>query len=120
MVTITHPFWNAEEARLRAGGRVVVFLIASVVVGEALLRLRSPLTSLLPVIYGSAVEAVVYYTRRSTRLRRRPLPQRPHRLDQIPDELTGETTSGPPARHRLREGAVRRAAIARPDCPQDR
>jgi uncharacterized protein len=60
MVTITNPFWNAEEARLRAGWRVVVFLIASVVVGEALLRLRSLLTSLLPVIYGSAVEAVVY------------------------------------------------------------
>ena len=60
MATITNPFWNAEEARLRAGWRVVVFLIASVVVGEALLRLRSLLTSLLPVIYGSAVEAVVY------------------------------------------------------------
>ena len=60
MVTITHPFWNAEEGRLRAGWRVVVFLIASVVVGEALLRLRSLLTSLLPVIYASAVEAVVY------------------------------------------------------------
>jgi hypothetical protein len=27
--------------------------------------------------------------------------------------------SGPPARHRLREDAVRRAATARPDCPQD-
>jgi membrane protease YdiL (CAAX protease family) len=60
MVTITNSFWNTEEARLRAGWRVVVFLIASFVVGEALLRLRATLASLLPVIYGSAVEAAVY------------------------------------------------------------
>ena len=31
--------------------------------------------------------------RRSPRLRLRPLPQRPHRLDPTPDELTGVTTS---------------------------
>src|SRR5450755_411261 len=29
------------------------------------------------------------------------------------------SASGPPARHRVREDAVRRAATARPDCPQD-
>jgi CAAX protease family protein len=60
MVTITNLFWNTGEARLRAGWRVGVFLIASFVVGVALLRLRALLATLLPVIYGSAVEAVVY------------------------------------------------------------
>src|SRR2546426_12127074 len=60
MVTITNLFWNTAEARLRAGWRVVVFLIASFVVGVALLRLRALLATLLPVIYGSAVEAIVY------------------------------------------------------------
>ena len=60
MATITNPFWNAEEARLRAGWRVVVFLIASFVIGAALLRLRALLATLLPVIYGSALEAIVY------------------------------------------------------------
>ena len=60
MVTITNLFWNTEEARLRAGWRVVVFLFATFVVGVALLRLRALLATLLPVIYGSAVEAVVY------------------------------------------------------------
>jgi membrane protease YdiL (CAAX protease family) len=39
---------------------VGVFLIASFVVGVALLRLRALLATLLPVIYGSAVEAIVY------------------------------------------------------------
>jgi membrane protease YdiL (CAAX protease family) len=60
MATITNLFWNTEEARLRAGWRVVVFLIASFVVGEALLGLRPILARLLPVIYSSAVEAAVY------------------------------------------------------------
>ena len=60
MVTITNLFWNTAEARLRAGWRVVVFLIASFVVGVALLRLRALLATLLPAIYGSAVEAIVY------------------------------------------------------------
>jgi CAAX protease family protein len=60
MVTITNLFWNTGEARLRAGWRVVVFLIASFVIGVALLRLRALLGTLLPVIYGSALEAIVY------------------------------------------------------------
>jgi membrane protease YdiL (CAAX protease family) len=60
MVTITNLFWNTWEGRLRAGWRVVVFLFATFVVGVALLRLRALLATLLPVIYGSAVEAVVY------------------------------------------------------------
>ena len=60
MVTITNLFWNTAEARLRAGWRVGIFLIASFVVGVALLRLRALLATLLPVIYGSAVEAIVY------------------------------------------------------------
>ena len=60
MVTITNLFWDSAEARLRAGWRVGIFLIASFVVGVALLRLRAFLATLLPVIYGSGVEAVVY------------------------------------------------------------
>jgi uncharacterized protein len=60
MGTIANLFWNTEETRLRAGWRVIVFLFASFVVGEALLRLRALLDSLLPVIYGRAIEAVLY------------------------------------------------------------
>ena len=59
------------------------------------------------------------HPRRSPRLRLRPLPQRPHRLDPTPDELTGVTTSDgsrptyrpiPPLLRRRRTPARPRAA----------
>jgi membrane protease YdiL (CAAX protease family) len=62
MVTITSVFWNSEEARLRAGWRIVVFFLSSFVLGEALFRLRGTLLSeLLPVVaYRGAIEAGTY------------------------------------------------------------
>jgi uncharacterized protein len=53
-------FWNRREARLRAGWRVVLFVVAS---GVALLALAGPgrrvLGGLLPVVYANVVEIVV-------------------------------------------------------------
>ena len=61
MVTITSLFWNSDEARLRAGWRIVVFLLGAFVLGEALSRLGRPvLTRLLPLVYSNAVEAAIY------------------------------------------------------------
>ncbi len=58
---ITSLLWNRQEARLRAGWRIVVFLLGAFVLGEALSRLGRPvLTRLLPVVYSNAVEAAVY------------------------------------------------------------
>jgi uncharacterized protein len=61
MVTITSLFWNSDEARLRAGWRIVMFLLGAFVLGEALSRLGRPvLTRLLPLVYSNAVEAAIY------------------------------------------------------------
>jgi uncharacterized protein len=62
MRSITRLFWNGEEARLRAGWRVVAFFIGSFAFAEVLLGLRgSLLTRLFPVVaYREAVEAGVY------------------------------------------------------------
>ncbi len=69
--------------------------------------------------------------RRCRALRSRDTPQTPFILeclqagqgDQQPageHQLVSWPGAGPPARHRLREDAVRRAATARPGCPRDR
>ena len=53
-------FWNRREARLRAGWRVVLFVVASGVVSTALAGPgRRVLRRLLPVVYANVVEAVV-------------------------------------------------------------
>jgi uncharacterized protein len=53
-------FWNRREARLRAGWRVVLFVVAS---GVASMALSGPgrrfLGGLLPVVYANVVEVVV-------------------------------------------------------------
>ena len=53
-------FWNRKEARLRAGWRVVLFIVASGVVSTALAGPgRRFLGRLLPVVYANVVEVVV-------------------------------------------------------------
>src|SRR6476659_7402696 len=53
-------FWNRREARLRAGWRVVVFVVASIVASTALAGPgRRVLRRLLPVVYANVVEVVV-------------------------------------------------------------
>jgi uncharacterized protein len=53
-------FWNRREARLRAGWRVVLLVVASGVVSTALAGPgRRVLRSLLPVVYANIVEVVV-------------------------------------------------------------
>src|SRR5215213_68627 len=53
-------FWNRQEARLRAGWRVVLFVVAS---GVGSTALGGPghrlLAGLLPVVYANVVEVVV-------------------------------------------------------------
>jgi hypothetical protein len=53
-------FWNRRETRLRAGWRVVLFVVASTVASTALAGPgRRVLRRLLPVVYANVVEAVV-------------------------------------------------------------
>jgi hypothetical protein len=53
-------FWNRKEARLRAGWRVILFIVASGVASTALAGPgRRFLGRLLPVVYANVVEAVV-------------------------------------------------------------
>ena len=53
-------FWNRREARLRAGWRVVLFVVASGVASTALAGPgRRVLGRLLPVVYANVVEVVV-------------------------------------------------------------
>ncbi len=53
-------FWNRREARLRAGWRVVLFVLASGVASTALAGPgRRVLGRLLPVVYANVVEVVV-------------------------------------------------------------
>ena len=53
-------FWNRREARLRAGWRVVLFVVAATVASTALAGPgRRVLRRLLPVVHANVVEAVV-------------------------------------------------------------
>ena len=53
-------FWNRREARLRAGWRVVLFVVAATIASTALAGPgRRVLRRLLPVVYANVVEAVV-------------------------------------------------------------
>ena len=52
--------WNRSEARLRAGWRVVLFVVASGVASIALAGAgRRVLRRLLPVVYANVIEVVV-------------------------------------------------------------
>lgn len=53
-------FWNRQEARLRAGWRIALFIVASGVVSTVLAGPgRRSLRGLLPVVYANVIEAVV-------------------------------------------------------------
>jgi uncharacterized protein len=57
---MTGLFWNHREARLRAGWRIVVFVIASGVASTVLAGpARRFLRGLLPAVYANVVEVVV-------------------------------------------------------------
>src|SRR5215213_3977157 len=52
-------FWNRQEARLRAGWRVILFVVASGVASTALAGPgRRLLEGLLPVVYANVVEVI--------------------------------------------------------------
>jgi hypothetical protein len=53
-------FWNRQEARLRAGWRIALFIVASGVASRVLAGPgRRSLRALLPVVYANVIEAVV-------------------------------------------------------------
>jgi uncharacterized protein len=53
-------FWNRQEARLRAGWRIALFIVASGVASTVLAGPgRRSLRGLLPVVYANVIEAVV-------------------------------------------------------------
>lgn len=62
MVAVKSLFWNSKEARVRAAWRILVFFLASFILGELLYSLRGNLlTSLFPVrAYRGVFEAGVY------------------------------------------------------------
>jgi membrane protease YdiL (CAAX protease family) len=60
MAGIRDLLWNPEEARPRAGVRMVVFLIVTFVLSEGLSTLQVVLGRLLPSIYGAAIAAALY------------------------------------------------------------
>lgn len=61
MGSVTNLFWNREEARVRAGWRVLVFWIGTLAFGLALVLLRNAVPSgPLTDVYRNAAEAGIY------------------------------------------------------------
>jgi hypothetical protein len=57
---IANLFWNAEERRLRAGWRLLVFLVMLLVVAVVEGRVRAGLAGHLPDLYEGLVRALVF------------------------------------------------------------
>jgi uncharacterized protein len=57
---IPNLFWNAQEHRLRAGWRVLTFLVMLLVVSVAEGRVRAGLAGRLPDVYEGLVRALVF------------------------------------------------------------
>ena len=57
---ITSLFWNAPERRLRAGWRLLVFLVMLLVVAAVEGRVRAHLAGRLPDIYEALVRALMF------------------------------------------------------------
>ena len=57
---IANLFWNARERRLRAGWRVLVFLVMLLVVAAVEGRVRAGLAGRLPDLYEDLVRALVF------------------------------------------------------------
>jgi uncharacterized protein len=57
---IANVFWNAREGRLRAGWRVLIFLVMVFVVAAVEGRVRAGLAGRLPDLYDALVRALVF------------------------------------------------------------
>jgi hypothetical protein len=57
---ILNLFWNAPERRLRAGWRLIVFLVMLLVVAAVEGRVRAGLAGRLPDLYEGLVRALVF------------------------------------------------------------
>src|SRR4051794_7619289 len=60
MSAIANPFWNARERRLRAGWRLLIFLMMVLVAAEVDARVRAGLAGRLPDLYDAGVRALVF------------------------------------------------------------
>ena len=60
MSPITNLFWNARERRLRAGWRLLVFLVIVFLVAAVDGRVRAGLAGRLPDLYEDLVRALVF------------------------------------------------------------
>ena len=60
MSPLANLFWNAPERRLRAGWRVLVFLVILLVVAAVDGRVRAGLAGRLPDLYEGLVRALVF------------------------------------------------------------
>ena len=60
MSPIANLFWNARERRLRAGWRLLVFLVMLLVVAAVEGRVRAGLAGRLPDLYEALVRALVF------------------------------------------------------------
>ena len=60
MSPLANLFWNARERRLRAGWRVLVFLVMVLVVAAVEGRVRAGLAGRLPDLYEGLVRALVF------------------------------------------------------------
>ena len=60
MSPIANLFWNARERRLRAGWRLLVFLVMLLVVAVVEGRVRAGLAGRLPDLYEGLVRALVF------------------------------------------------------------
>jgi uncharacterized protein len=57
---VANLFWNARERRLRAGWRVLTFLVLTLVLGAVDGRVRAGLAGRLPDLYEDLVRALVF------------------------------------------------------------
>jgi membrane protease YdiL (CAAX protease family) len=61
MSTIKHPFWNGDEARLRAGWRILVYSAAWFILGYAAVFLRDTVSAgWLPEVYRTPLLAAIF------------------------------------------------------------
>ena len=60
MSAVANPFWNAREGRLRAGWRLLIFLVMLLLVAAVDGRVRAGLAGRLPDLYDAVVRALVF------------------------------------------------------------
>jgi membrane protease YdiL (CAAX protease family) len=60
MSAVANPFWNAREGRLRAGWRLLIFLVMLLAVAAVEGRVRAGIAGRLPDLYEGLVRALVF------------------------------------------------------------